>query len=140
MFVKSKFMHAMYTHAEITSRSLKKSLESAKLKIISSIHRPRDTAFEESCRAKDKVALRNTQRCKRRPRKHAGCRILAFAVSDGGRRKDLAPLASATRIHSLFACTTSIKLPSLVRMLCASVPLTDLAFKKQSFPLDFSTR
>lgn len=85
MFVKSTFMHAMYTHAEITSRSLKKSLESAKLKIISSIHRPRDTAFEESCRAEDKVALRNTQQCKRRPSKHAGCCILAFAVSDGGR-------------------------------------------------------
>ena len=33
---------------QLTSRSLKKSLESARLKIISSIHRPRDTAFEES--------------------------------------------------------------------------------------------
>lgn len=85
MFVKSKFMHAMYTHAEITSRSLKKSLESAKLKIISSIHRPRDTAFEESCRAKDKVALRNNAKEGRANTQGAAFWLLPSVTEEGGR-------------------------------------------------------
>lgn len=39
-------------------------------------------------------------------------RVLHSGFCRQWRRKDLVPLASATRIHSLFACTTSITLPS----------------------------
>lgn len=137
MFVKSKFMHATYTHAQITSRSLKKSLESAKLKIISSIHRPRDTAFEESCGAKDKVGLRITLNNAKEGRANtqgAAFWLLPSVTEEGfGSFGVSDPNPQPLRMHNINHTAV------LVRMLCASVPLTDLAFKKQTFPLDFST-
>lgn len=41
-------MSILVKRKELTSKSLKKSLKSARLKIISSIHKPRETAFDES--------------------------------------------------------------------------------------------
>lgn len=99
----------MYTHAQITSRSLKKSLESAKLKIISSIHRPRDTALEESCRTQQGCFEKHSTIQKKVERTR---RVQHSGFGRQWRRKDSVPLASATWIRSLFKCTTSIKLPS----------------------------
>lgn len=48
---------------QLTSKSLKKSLESAKLKIISSIHRPRDTAFEESWWTQESATKSSPKKC-----------------------------------------------------------------------------
>lgn len=102
-------MHAIYTHAQITSRSLKKSLESAKLKIISSIHRPRDTALEESCRTQQGWFEKHSTIQKKVEQTR---RLLHSGFCRQWRRKDSVPVASVTWIRSLFECATSIKLPT----------------------------